>query len=208
MPTQFGSLAPDLAVAVDQETPPVKTRFAVRRPMISRGYRANATMLRFMVCRRGAGFHKGGRQRSDRPPGGEHQPTSAVLATAAEKRAWIVRTAPYCESSTLLSLTIVCTCLSAPLSPESLHHAMRGFGLDLRRVAVDTVALAGLGPEKIGSVILVGGSSLMRLVTDMARDRFPEATPQRSQVFTAVVDGLALATGRDRWTGVQRREAT
>ena len=40
----------------------------------------------------------------------------------------------------------------------------------------------------------------MRLVTEMARDLFPGATLQRSQVFTAVVDGLALATARDRWT--------
>jgi hypothetical chaperone protein len=97
--------------------------------------------------------------------------------------------------------------LSAPLSSESLHHAMRGFGADLRRAAVDTMALAGLRAEEIDSVILVGGSSLMRLVTDIARDLFPDATLQRSQVFTAVVDGLALATGRQQWTGARWREA-
>ena len=48
----------------------------------------------------------------------------------------------------------------------------------------------------------------MRLVTDMARDQFPEARLQSSQVFTAVIHGLALATERDRWTGAQRHEAT
>ena len=86
--------------------------------------------------------------------------------------------------------------LSAPLSPGSLQLGMRGFGADLGRAAAETLALAGLRAGEIGSVILVGGSSLMRLVTDMARDLFPAATLQRSQVFTAVVDGLALATAK------------
>ncbi len=94
--------------------------------------------------------------------------------------------------------------LAAPLSPESLHLAMRGFSADLRRAAAETVALAGLRAGEIGSVILVGGSSLMRLVTEMAGELFPAATLQRSQLFTAVVDGLALATAK----GVMDRRAT
>lgn len=36
----------------------------------------------------------------------------------------------------------------------------------------------------------------MRLVTDMARDLCPTARVQRSEAFTAVVDGLALATAK------------
>ena len=94
--------------------------------------------------------------------------------------------------------------LQAPLSPNSLQFGMRGFGADLRRAAAETVALAGLRPEDVGSVILVGGSSLMRLVTGMAGDLFPAAMVQRSQVFTAVIDGLALATAK----GVSERRAT
>ena len=68
--------------------------------------------------------------------------------------------------------------LQAPLSPDSLQFGMRGFGADLRRAAAETVALAGLRPEDVGSVILVGGSSLMRLVTGMAGDLFPAAMVQ------------------------------
>ena len=44
----------------------------------------------------------------------------------------------------------------------------------------------------------------MRLVTGMAGDLFPAAMVQRSQVFTAVIDGLALATAK----GVSERRAT
>ena len=87
--------------------------------------------------------------------------------------------------------------LAAPLSAESLQLGMRGFGAQLRQAAAETLALAGVRAQDIGNVILVGGSSLMRLVTDMAREVLPAATLQRSQVFTAVVDGLALATERE-----------
>ena len=92
--------------------------------------------------------------------------------------------------------------LSAPLSPDTLQLGMRGFGADLRRAAAETVTLAGLRPGDVGRVILVGGSSLMRLVTGMADDLFPAATLQHSQVFTAVIDGLALATAKG---SVERR---
>jgi hypothetical chaperone protein len=86
--------------------------------------------------------------------------------------------------------------LMAPLTPDALQLGMRGFGVDLRRAVEETLTLAGLSPGEIGSVILVGGSSLMRLVTEMAHELFPGATLQRSEAFTAVVDGLALATGK------------
>ena len=43
-------------------------------------------------------------------------------------------------------------------------------------------------------VVLVGGSSLMRLVTNLTARCLPDARLHRSEAFTAVVDGLALAT--------------
>lgn len=86
--------------------------------------------------------------------------------------------------------------LAAAVTPASLDDALRGYGAELRTAAEETLARAGLGPERIGSVILVGGSSLMRLVTEMARELCPGAAVYRSEAFTAVVDGLALATGR------------
>ncbi len=84
--------------------------------------------------------------------------------------------------------------LSAPISPGSLDAALHGFEADLRAAAEETLALAGVPAEEIGSVILVGGSSLMRLVGAIARQVCPAAALRRSEAFTAVVDGLALAT--------------
>lgn len=89
--------------------------------------------------------------------------------------------------------------LAAPLPPEALALALRGFEAELRAAAARTAEMAGLAPDRIARVILVGGSSLMGLVTRAARDLFPAAEQRRSDAFTAVVDGLALATAEGRF---------
>lgn len=86
--------------------------------------------------------------------------------------------------------------LSAPLSAASLATVLQGCGDDLTRAIDETLALADVPPAQIGSVVLVGGSSLMRMVTDVVQARCPAATLHRSEAFTAVVDGLALGTAR------------
>ena len=58
-----------------------------------------------------------------------------------------------------------------------------------------TLRLADIAPDRIASVILVGGSSLMNMIAAEAGAACPKAELHRSEAFTAVVDGLALATG-------------
>jgi hypothetical chaperone protein len=45
-------------------------------------------------------------------------------------------------------------------------------------------------------VVYVGGSSLMTMVSQTMKERFPQAAHSFSNVFTAVADGLAI-TARD-----------
>lgn len=84
--------------------------------------------------------------------------------------------------------------LSAPISFTTMEMALEGYRADLRNAAALTLAQAGIAPEAIGAVILVGGSSLMSLVGQEAQALCPAATLHRAQAFTAVVDGLALAS--------------
>ena len=84
--------------------------------------------------------------------------------------------------------------LAVPISRASLDRALARHRAPLREAAAETCALAGVAPEAIGTVILVGGSSLMGLVEEVARDLCPGARLQNSEPFTAVVDGLALAS--------------
>ena len=84
--------------------------------------------------------------------------------------------------------------LSAPISAASLDAALQGCADALSQAIDRALFLADVPPERIGSVILVGGSSLMRMVAEVVQARCPAAALHRSEAFTAVVDGLALAT--------------
>lgn len=83
--------------------------------------------------------------------------------------------------------------LWAQVTPASLDAALAQHADSLRAAAAETLALAGVVPEAVGEVVLVGGSSLMHLVRDAMQGLMPQATVRSADAFTAVVDGLALA---------------
>ncbi|MCW1919659.1 Hsp70 family protein [Rhodobacter sp. KR11] len=84
--------------------------------------------------------------------------------------------------------------LAVPITPESLEKSLRKYRSPLREAASLCCEKAGIAPEAITEVVLVGGSSLMALVGQEAQALCPNATLRASEPFTAVVDGLALAT--------------
>lgn len=84
--------------------------------------------------------------------------------------------------------------LSPTVSPEILATAIAGHKARLHEAAAKTIELAGAEPGAIERVILVGGSSLMSFVSEEIGKLCPKAQIVRSQAFTAVIDGLALAT--------------
>jgi len=86
--------------------------------------------------------------------------------------------------------------LTAAITPASLNAALLGYRDALRSAMLETLFRAGVAPGAVGSVVLVGGSSLMALVAAESRAVCRAARIERSEVFTAVVDGLALATAR------------
>ena len=86
--------------------------------------------------------------------------------------------------------------LSAPLPAKSLSMALAPHSKILHTAVNETLNMAGLYPKHIGRVIYVGGSSLMTTVSDTVKRLFPNAQHSFSEVFTAVTDGLAIASGR------------
>jgi hypothetical chaperone protein len=91
--------------------------------------------------------------------------------------------------------------LAAPICARSLADALQGFGAELEKAVAETLDRAGIAGRDIGDVVLVGGSSLMRLVTNLTARCLPDARLHRSEAFTAVVDGLALATAAEQRSG-------
>ncbi|WP_102227037.1 Hsp70 family protein [Acidimangrovimonas sediminis] len=94
----------------------------------------------------------------------------------------------------MIDMGFIARGLSAPIDARSLGAALEGYRAQLRGAMAETLVLAGVAADAVDSVVLVGGSSLMGLVSDVAHAVLPAATQHRSEAFTAVVDGLALAT--------------
>ena len=88
------------------------------------------------------------------------------------------------------------TGLAVPITAASSDKALVRFRAALAQAAQHTCDLAGLTAERVQTVVLVGGSSLMAVIAQEAQAQFPNAALRNSEPFTAVVDGLALATGR------------
>jgi hypothetical chaperone protein len=98
------------------------------------------------------------------------------------------------DGGTRIGLLNVEQGLTAAISPASMAGALAPFRADLRAAMQATLDLAGTDSGDVVTVILVGGSSLMALVAEEAAALCPGAALRRSEAFTAVVDGLALAT--------------
>ncbi len=84
--------------------------------------------------------------------------------------------------------------LAASLSTQDMADILRIHAAALNTGAGETLRLAGLEPDQVSRVIYVGGSSLMTMVSDTMRAAFPKAEHSFTEVFTAVADGLAIAT--------------
>ncbi|MEP3347955.1 MAG: Hsp70 family protein [Litoreibacter sp.] len=86
--------------------------------------------------------------------------------------------------------------LHAPLSLDTLTSTLQDHSQSLRNGAQETLRLANTKPEQVSKVIYVGGSSLMSMVSDTMKGQFPHAEHSFTEVFTAVTDGLALASAQ------------
>ncbi|NIZ11024.1 Hsp70 family protein [Pseudooceanicola sp. HF7] len=92
-----------------------------------------------------------------------------------------------------IRLTMVERGLSADISRSSMAEALAEQRHALEVSAAESLKMAGVTPDQISAVVLVGGSSLMGMVSEVAEALCPAARVERAAAFTAVVDGLALA---------------
>lgn len=99
--------------------------------------------------------------------------------------------------SARIELDVVEKGLRPVMTDTDLMSALWPMADKIGACARETVARAGVGPEAIDRVVFVGGSSLIGIVDRLMRATFPQARFEHSEVFTAVVNGLAIAAGRD-----------
>ena len=92
-----------------------------------------------------------------------------------------------------INLSVLEPNLRAVLSHQALDNALFDHGQIIRTCALETLQHADIAADKIGTVVFVGGSSLMHVVRNQMRDLFPTARLVDSEAFTAVASGLAMA---------------
>jgi len=98
------------------------------------------------------------------------------------------------KADAMIDLTILEPSLTAPLSQAALGNSLTALTSKIEVAAAETLSLASLSPAQINSLIFVGGSSLMSVIEATLQAQFPTAKPHRTSAFTAVIEGLTLAT--------------
>lgn len=84
--------------------------------------------------------------------------------------------------------------LVAMITPSSLEGSLRGFVDEVSQAAEETLRRANCSVAGIDQVIYVGGSSLISFIPAAIKMLLPNAEHEFSEVFTAVADGLAIAS--------------
>ncbi len=84
--------------------------------------------------------------------------------------------------------------LVASLTTTALNHSIAKDVAKIKACALETLQMAGVPKQRVGRIIFVGGSSLTTAVTCALKQAFPDAECVFSEVFTAVTNGLAIAT--------------
>ena len=93
----------------------------------------------------------------------------------------------------MIALNAVERGLSAQLSQAMLNAELSSAADQIAAMALQTVQDAGCLPDSVDQVVFVGGSSLLGAVRTALGQAFPDAEQIDSEVFTAVVHGLAIA---------------
>ena len=95
-----------------------------------------------------------------------------------------------------IDLSMIQAGLNAPLYPVGMTATLRQMAERVGETAEDTLAQAGLASDAVDRLIFVGGSSLMQVIESALTRRFARTELHRGAALTAIVEGLALATGR------------
>ena len=96
-----------------------------------------------------------------------------------------------------IDLRVIETALWARLTQAAMDDVLAGHAAQIAACARETLQMADVSPARIGKVVFVGGSSLLKAVEDVMVAMCPDATFERAEAFTAVADGLAIAASRD-----------
>ena len=100
------------------------------------------------------------------------------------------------QENAVIDLNLIEKGLQADITTQAFEYSLSDHVDKIRTSALETLTLPGCQPEQVDRVILVGGSSLITGVQRAMQDILPRAQLQYSNAFTAIIDGLAIATAQ------------
>jgi len=100
------------------------------------------------------------------------------------------------NAQSTIDLEVITSALNAPLDHDAMAQTLTDHVAGIWACAVETLRLANLPPDRIDKIVFVGGSSLLAVVENAMQSLFPGAEQARAAAFTAVADGLAMASQR------------
>ncbi len=92
-----------------------------------------------------------------------------------------------------IDLRVIEKALWAEFTKDAMSLTLADHAAQIRACAAETLAMADVTPDQIGKIVFVGGSSLLQVVEHVMVAMFPDAALERTEAFTAVADGLAIA---------------
>lgn len=95
-----------------------------------------------------------------------------------------------------IDLRVIEKQLWARMNTADLERILADHAGTVKAAALETLQMAGISQDQIGQIVFVGGSSLMQVIETAMVDLFPHAVLERTEAFTAVADGLAIAAAR------------
>lgn len=95
-----------------------------------------------------------------------------------------------------IALSFITPDLTVSLAGDTMSDTLAPLTTGIAEAAQDTLQMAGVTADQIGTIVYVGGSSLMHSVSEAIAGAFPHATQEQTAAFTAVADGLAMAAAR------------
>lgn len=100
-------------------------------------------------------------------------------------------------ASAAIDLRVIEPTLRTQLTQSTMENVLAHHANQIKACAAETLNTAGVSASMISKIVLVGGSSLLQVVEDVMTPMFPNAALERTEAFTAVADGLAIAASRD-----------
>eukprot|EP00439_Symbiodinium_sp_Y106_P087700 s1_g236.t1 len=84
--------------------------------------------------------------------------------------------------------------LETELTVTAFNESLLRYGDQIAEAIQETLEAGQIEASRVEAVVSVGGSSSMTIVTDAIQGCLPNVRVQQGDMFTSIVDGLALAT--------------